>query len=120
MYFRSNQVKICAYGEDLVLNRKDIFWGSSKGLWKPLFFEGHTRVKNTDKKYIFHWDYIVFGSTWFDRCGDAKISDFSDSSEDEYAMNINERELSFCDKLLLTDISDLAEMCKWKCGTNFN
>ncbi|CAF4559799.1 unnamed protein product, partial [Didymodactylos carnosus] len=38
------------------------------------------------------------------------ISDPSDSSDDEYQMDIDDEESSFTDKLLVTDIGDLAEM----------
>jgi len=34
-------------------------------------------------------------------------------------MNIDDNELNFNEKLLLTDIGDLAEMCKLKCGTKY-
>ncbi|CAF0899532.1 unnamed protein product [Didymodactylos carnosus] len=50
---------------------------------------------------------------------DAQISDPSDSSDDEYQMDIDDEELSFKDKLLVTDIGDLAEMCKSKCDTKY-
>ncbi|CAF1291834.1 unnamed protein product, partial [Didymodactylos carnosus] len=42
-----------------------------------------------------------------------------DSSDDEYRMDIDDEELNFKDKLLLTDISDLAEMCKSKCDIKY-
>jgi len=48
-----------------------------------------------------------------------KISDSSDSSSDEYSMDIDDQELSFNEKLLLNDIGDLAEMCKSKCDTKY-
>ncbi|CAF1431798.1 unnamed protein product [Didymodactylos carnosus] len=53
------------------------------------------------------------------RGSDVKISDASDSSDDEYQMDIDDEELSFKDKLLVTDISDLTEMCKSKCDTKY-
>ena len=49
-----------------------------------------------------------------------RVSDASDSSGDEYHMDIGDHpELSFNEKILLTDIGDLAEMCKSKCGTKY-
>ncbi len=53
------------------------------------------------------------------RWANTTISDSSDSSGDEYVMNIDDNELNFNEKLLLTDIGDLAEMCKLKCGTKY-
>ncbi|CAF4402376.1 unnamed protein product, partial [Didymodactylos carnosus] len=53
------------------------------------------------------------------RSSNTKISDPSDSSGDEYVMDIDAEELSFNEKILLTDIGDLAEMCKLKCGTKY-
>ncbi len=47
------------------------------------------------------------------------ISDSVDSSSDEYSMDIDDQELSFSEKLSLTDIGDLGEMCKSKCGTKY-
>ncbi|CAF4774426.1 unnamed protein product, partial [Rotaria sp. Silwood2] len=44
-----------------------------------------------------------------------KISDPDDSSGDEYSMEIDDQELTFNEKLSLTNIGDLAEMCKSKC-----
>ncbi|CAF4615510.1 unnamed protein product, partial [Didymodactylos carnosus] len=43
----------------------------------------------------------------------------SDSSGDEYVMDIDAEELNFNDKILLNDIGDLAEMCKLKCETKY-
>ncbi len=34
-------------------------------------------------------------------------------------MDIDDQELSFSEKLLLTDIGDLGEMCKSKCATKY-
>jgi len=34
-------------------------------------------------------------------------------------MDTDDQELTFNEKLLLTDIGDLAEMCKLKCGTKY-
>ncbi|CAF5015547.1 unnamed protein product, partial [Rotaria sp. Silwood1] len=34
-------------------------------------------------------------------------------------MDVDDKELNFGEKLLLTDIGDLAEMCKSKCGTKY-
>ncbi|CAF4240691.1 unnamed protein product, partial [Rotaria sordida] len=42
------------------------------------------------------------------RWSNAKISDPIDSSDDEYTMNVDGQELPFNEKLLLTDIGDLA------------
>jgi hypothetical protein len=53
------------------------------------------------------------------RGSNVEISDSSDSSDDEYRMNIDDKKLNFKDKLLLTDIGDLAEMCKSKCDTKY-
>lgn len=44
------------------------------------------------------------------RWSNIKISDSSDSSDDEYRMDIDDDEMNFKDKLLLTDTADLAEM----------
>jgi hypothetical protein len=54
-----------------------------------------------------------------DRRQNSKVSDTSDSSSDEYRMDIDDKELTFNEKLLLTDIGDLAEMCRLKCGTKY-
>ena len=54
-----------------------------------------------------------------DRRLNTKVSDTSDSSSDEYRMDIDDKELTFNEKLLLTDIGDLAEMCRLKCGTKY-
>ena len=43
-----------------------------------------------------------------------QISDSRNSSGDEYRMSVDDEELNFKDKLLLTDIGDLAEMCPTK------
>ncbi len=40
-----------------------------------------------------------------------KISDPSDSSSDEYSIEIVDQELTFNEKILLTNIGDLTEMC---------
>jgi hypothetical protein len=53
------------------------------------------------------------------RVSNTKISDSSDSSSDEYRMDVDDEELTFDEKLLLTDIGDLAEMCKSQCGTKY-
>ncbi|CAF1651446.1 unnamed protein product, partial [Didymodactylos carnosus] len=58
--------------------------------------------------------------TFLDEVEDiTKISDPSDSPGDEYVMDIDAEELNFDEKILLTDIGDLAEMCKLKCGTKY-
>ncbi|CAF4179391.1 unnamed protein product, partial [Rotaria sp. Silwood2] len=44
------------------------------------------------------------------RQSNTKILDASDSSGDEYRMDIDDKELNFGEKLLLTDIGDLAKM----------
>ena len=44
------------------------------------------------------------------------FSDSIDSSSDEYSMDIDDQRLEFNEKLLVTDIGDLAEICKSKCG----
>ncbi|CAF4315402.1 unnamed protein product [Rotaria sp. Silwood2] len=49
------------------------------------------------------------------RWSNTKISDPDDSSGDEYSMEIDDQELTFNEKLSLTNIGDLAEMCKSKC-----
>src|SRR4051794_22611505 len=53
------------------------------------------------------------------RWSNTKNSDPNDSSGDEYVMDIDGKELNFNEKLLLTDIGDLAEMCKSKCETKY-
>lgn len=42
------------------------------------------------------------------------ISDFDDSSSDEYSMGIDDEVSTFSESLLITDVGDLAEMCKSK------
>ena len=54
-----------------------------------------------------------------DQRRNTKTWDTSDSSNDEYQMDIDDEELAFSEKILLTDIGDLAEMCKSKCGTKY-
>ncbi|CAF1106297.1 unnamed protein product, partial [Didymodactylos carnosus] len=62
---------------------------------------------------------ISFAATLTRRWPNVKISDSSDSSDNEYRMDIDDEELNFNDKLLLTDIGDLAEMCpKYHCELN--
>jgi hypothetical protein len=46
-------------------------------------------------------------------------SDSRDSSDSEYRMDTDDIELDFSKEQLLTDIGDLAEMCKSKCGTKY-
>ncbi|CAF4653236.1 unnamed protein product, partial [Rotaria sp. Silwood2] len=53
------------------------------------------------------------------RWSNVKISDSSESSGDEYRMDVDDEGLSFTDKVLLTEIGDLAEMCKSKCDTKY-
>ena len=53
------------------------------------------------------------------RWSNVEISDSSDSSADEYQMDTDDDESNFKDKLLLTDIGDLAEMCRLKSGTKY-
>ncbi|CAF4025243.1 unnamed protein product [Rotaria sp. Silwood2] len=48
-----------------------------------------------------------------------KVSPSSESSGDEYRMDIDDVELSFKDKFPETDIGDLAEICKLKCDTKY-
>ena len=49
-----------------------------------------------------------------------KVSDGSESSDDEYAMDIDDdEELIFKQKLFPTDIGDLAEICKSKCDVKY-
>ena len=50
---------------------------------------------------------------------DGYTSDLSDSSDVEYRMDTGNTVLNFSEKLLLTDIGDLAEMCKAKCGRKY-
>ncbi|CAF3085975.1 unnamed protein product [Rotaria sp. Silwood2] len=53
------------------------------------------------------------------RVSNVKVSDSSESSEVEYRMDIDDEELRFKDKILLTDIGDLAEMRKSKSDTQY-
>ncbi|CAF1598589.1 unnamed protein product [Didymodactylos carnosus] len=53
------------------------------------------------------------------RRASVKVSSSSESSNDEYSMDIDDQELSFNEKIILTDIGDLAEMCKSKCDTKY-
>ena len=48
------------------------------------------------------------------RWSSVQVSSSSKSSNEEYAMDVDDKELSFNDKIFLTDIGDLAEMCKLK------
>lgn len=49
-----------------------------------------------------------------------KISNASDSPNDEYRMDIDDdEELRFSEKVSLSDVGDLAEMCKSKCGIKY-
>ena len=50
---------------------------------------------------------------------DENTSDSSDSSDVEDRMDIGDTESNFSEKLLLADISGLAEMCRAKCGTKY-
>ncbi|CAF3189699.1 unnamed protein product [Rotaria sp. Silwood2] len=49
----------------------------------------------------------------------ANTSDSRDSSDSEYRMDTGDIELDFSEEQLLTDIGDLGEMCKSKCGTKY-
>lgn len=53
------------------------------------------------------------------RWSNTKIPDPTDSSSDEYTMDVDDQELPFSEKLFLTDIGDVAEMCKSKCDTKY-
>ncbi|CAF4183658.1 unnamed protein product [Rotaria sordida] len=53
------------------------------------------------------------------RLSNTKIPDPFDSSDDEYTMDVDDQELPFNEKLLLTNIGDLAEMCKSKCDAKY-
>ena len=53
------------------------------------------------------------------RTSNITTSDSSESSEDEYRMDVDDEEVNFQEKLLETDIGDLAEMCKSKCDTKY-
>ena len=55
----------------------------------------------------------------FDQVSNTKISDSSDSSGDEHCMDTDDEHLIFNEKLLLTDIGDLTEMCKSQCGMKY-
>ena len=48
-----------------------------------------------------------------------QTSDSSCTSDDEYRMDADDEESNFKEKILLTDIGDLAEMCKTKCDTKY-
>ena len=43
----------------------------------------------------------------------------SEASNEEYSMDIDDKELCFNEKLFLIDIGDLAKMCKSKCDTKY-
>jgi hypothetical protein len=43
----------------------------------------------------------------------------SNSSDEDYSMDVDEPELTFSEKLCLNDIGDLAEMCKSKCDSKY-
>ncbi|CAF1152685.1 unnamed protein product, partial [Didymodactylos carnosus] len=62
---------------------------------------------------------LSFAATLTRRWSNVKISNTSDSSDYEYRMDIDDEELNFKDRLLLTDIGDFAEMCKSKCDTKY-
>jgi len=53
------------------------------------------------------------------RWSNTNILDPIDSSSDEYSMDIDDQEITFNEKLLLTDIGDLAEMCQSKYDTKY-
>ena len=48
-----------------------------------------------------------------------EASSSSESSNEGYSMDIDDKELHFNEKIFLIDISDLAEMCKSKCDTKY-
>ena len=48
-----------------------------------------------------------------------KISDSSESSDNKYQTDIDDEEISSKIELLLSDIGDLAKMCKSKCNTKY-
>ena len=43
----------------------------------------------------------------------------TDSSDDEYILNADNQKLAFIEKLCLTNISDLGQMCKLKYDANY-
>lgn len=53
------------------------------------------------------------------RWASVNVPSSSESSNDEYSMDVDDPELSFNEKLLTTDIGDLAEMCKSKCDIKY-
>ncbi|CAF4056071.1 unnamed protein product, partial [Rotaria sp. Silwood1] len=53
------------------------------------------------------------------RWSSVQVSSSSESSNEECSMNIDDKELPFNEKCFLTDIGDLAEMCKSKCDTKY-
>lgn len=53
------------------------------------------------------------------RWASVQVSSSSESSNKEYSMDIDDKELPFNEKLFLTDIGDLAEMCKSKCDKKY-
>lgn len=40
-------------------------------------------------------------------------------ADDEYRVNTDDKEMNFREKILITDIDGLAEMCNSKCGTKY-
>jgi len=53
------------------------------------------------------------------RWSSVKVSSSSESSGEEYRMDVDDKESPFDEKLLVTDIGDIAEMCKSKCDTKY-
>ncbi|CAF3154222.1 unnamed protein product [Rotaria sp. Silwood2] len=53
------------------------------------------------------------------RWSSVQVSSSNESSNEEYSMDIDDKELPFNEKLFLIDIGDLAEMCKSKCDTKY-
>ena len=53
------------------------------------------------------------------RWSNTNVSDSNDSASDESSADIDDQELTLSEKVSLTDIGDLAEICKSKCGTKY-
>ena len=53
------------------------------------------------------------------RWSSAESSSSSESSNEEYKMDTDDQEVAFSEKIFLSDIGDLAEICKSKCDTKY-
>ena len=53
------------------------------------------------------------------RWSNTNVSGSNDSVSDEYSMDIDDQELTLSERICLTDIGDLAEICKSNCSTKY-